>query len=244
MDALAFTLCGKTAFFKKPEVNTYAFFSYGNIHKIALMGLLGALMGYRGYSDWNQKSEQFPEFYEKLIGMQCAVIPQTDHGTFAKKMQQFNNSVGYASQEEGGNLIVREQWLEDPIWRIYLLLENEVEKQVASRILEKKAYYLPYLGKNDHPADIVETNLIQNIAVQKQFFQIHSLVLKNKITYGDCEEYEEKAESTYKYEEALPVSFDERTCMYNHQTFVLTDFPIVGYEGEVYLAEGNNIVFF
>ncbi len=33
--AMKFKLFGKTAFFKKPEVNEYAYFTYNNIHKIA-----------------------------------------------------------------------------------------------------------------------------------------------------------------------------------------------------------------
>ena len=40
MKALKFTLSGETAFFKKPDVNTYLYFTYGNIHKIALLGLI------------------------------------------------------------------------------------------------------------------------------------------------------------------------------------------------------------
>ena len=46
MKALCFTLKGKTAFFKKPEVNSYVYFTYGNIHKIALLGVFGAILGY------------------------------------------------------------------------------------------------------------------------------------------------------------------------------------------------------
>ena len=36
MKAVKFTLKGKTAFFKNPEVNSYFYFTYGNIHKPAL----------------------------------------------------------------------------------------------------------------------------------------------------------------------------------------------------------------
>ena len=40
MEAVRFTLSGRTAFFKKPEVNAYYYFTYSQIHKIALMGVL------------------------------------------------------------------------------------------------------------------------------------------------------------------------------------------------------------
>ena len=42
MEAVRFTLSGRTAFFKKPEVNAYYYFTYSQIHKIALMGMFGA----------------------------------------------------------------------------------------------------------------------------------------------------------------------------------------------------------
>ena len=46
MEILRFRLSGKNAFFKKPEVNTYCYFTYGNIHKVALLGMFGAILGY------------------------------------------------------------------------------------------------------------------------------------------------------------------------------------------------------
>ena len=48
MEAVRFTLSGRTAFFKKPEVNAYYYFTYSQIHKIALMGMFGAILGYDG----------------------------------------------------------------------------------------------------------------------------------------------------------------------------------------------------
>lgn len=49
MRALKFTLSGKNAFFKKPEVNAYFYFTYGQIHRVALLGILGAIVGNKDY---------------------------------------------------------------------------------------------------------------------------------------------------------------------------------------------------
>lgn len=38
MEILKFNLKGSHAFFKVPEVNTYYYFTYGNIHKVAQIG--------------------------------------------------------------------------------------------------------------------------------------------------------------------------------------------------------------
>ena len=39
MKALKFTLSGNTAFFKVSSVNSNCYFTYGNIHKPALLGI-------------------------------------------------------------------------------------------------------------------------------------------------------------------------------------------------------------
>ena len=51
MKALRFRLSGKTGFFKQPDVNTYLYYTYGQIHRVALLGLLGAIVGYKGYNE-------------------------------------------------------------------------------------------------------------------------------------------------------------------------------------------------
>ena len=73
METLKFTLAGQNAFFKKPDVNEYCYFTYGHIHKVALLGMLGAIAGYKGYGSKYETvkkrkilSEDYPEFYEKF----------------------------------------------------------------------------------------------------------------------------------------------------------------------------------
>ena len=65
MKALKFILSGKTAFFKVPMVNSVCYFTYGNIHKPALLGMFGAILGYKGYG---YEITDFPEYYEKGTG--------------------------------------------------------------------------------------------------------------------------------------------------------------------------------
>lgn len=123
MEVIKFTLEGKSGFFKKPDVNTYLYFTYGNIHKVALLGIFGAILGYKGYNQmsFNKKYKKdfkgflddnvgcYPEFYEKLNHLNIAITPK--EVSINKKIQVFNNSVGYASKEQGGNLIVKDNGL-------------------------------------------------------------------------------------------------------------------------------------
>ena len=48
--ALKFDLSGKLACFRKPETNADTFLTYSYIHKVALLGILGSIIGLGGYN--------------------------------------------------------------------------------------------------------------------------------------------------------------------------------------------------
>ncbi|AWZ48417.1 type I-B CRISPR-associated protein Cas5 [Clostridiaceae bacterium 14S0207] len=231
MKVLKFQLSGKTAFFKKPDVNTYLYFTYGNIHKVSLLGILGAIMGYKGYNSqcnklYKEKKEIsiYPEFYNKLKHIKVGIVPLTNKGYILKKVQTFNNSVGYASKEQGGNLIVKEQWLENPIWDIYIIIEDEITEELANQIKNCCFKYIPYLGKNDHLANINKVEILENIEEIKDVEKIDSLFIK-KHFHLDLEEDDddEEAEEIWKYEENLPIGLEENTNKYELETFNMTN---------------------
>ena len=230
MKALKFNLSGKTAFFKKPDVNSYIYFTYGNIHKISLMGIIGSCLGFSGYNQ-QTKEDDYPEFYEKLNNLRIAIVPKNEGGYISKKVQIFNNSVGYASKEEGGNLIVKEQWLENPSWDVYILLEdNELSKNIEERLLKRKFTYIPYLGKNDHVATINDIKIIENIKEIQDVEQIDSMFIKDEFEFvtdfgfGDFDDLEKEAD--FKYQEKLPYKLEITTNQYILETFVYTNMKI------------------
>ena len=86
LKVLRFQLSGRTAFFKKPEVNTYGYFTYGMVHKVALLGIFGAILGYGGYTKQHRDKTDYPEFYERLKDIKISIIPQNERGYIPKKM--------------------------------------------------------------------------------------------------------------------------------------------------------------
>ncbi len=232
MKALKFTLKGKNAFFKKPEVNTHYYFTFGQIHKAAMLGMFGAILGYGGYAqkEWagNKKRgkiiEEAPEYYERLKNIQISVIPLNHKGYIPKKVQTFNNSVGYASKEQGGNLIVKEQWLEQPSWEIFVLLNCKEAENIANSILNNQCVFSPYLGKNDHPADISGAELIELQEENKKEVIFSGLFPKDIGTL--LPEDEEDEIQVYKYEEVLPVGLDMYTNLYTYRTFCYTNLSV------------------
>lgn len=233
MQALKFTLSGKTAFFKRPEFNTYYYFTFGNIHKVALLGMFGAILGYQGYNN----TIELPEFYQKLKDIKLSILPQNKKGYFSKKIQYYNNSVGYASKEQGGNLILKEQWLENVCWDIVVLLDNEEANKLAKAIINHKCVYIPYLGKNDHPATISNPKII-NLEER----DIDEEVINCLFFKGDFEEAEDIDIDFYKYQESLPIGLNEKTGLYEYKTFIHTNLYMD--KGSVYSFDEKNIVFY
>ena len=248
MEAISFKLSGKTACFRKPDVNVYAYFTYNNIHKPALLGLLGAVIGLGGYTQLHDKNSSlgyddgYPEFYEKLKHLKVSITPLAPNGYFSKKIQTFNNSVGYASQEAGGNLIVREQWLENPAWQIMILDDGSNEYAKIVEYLEnKKAVYIPYLGKNDHPANIVEV----------KHLKLDNAVEGNKISSLFDEKILQiskvapRVERSFYFKEISPFTLQEKYHFYDeYKHLIFTNHKIN--EGDyslVFSNDGKNYAF-
>lgn len=260
MEVVKFTLKGETAFFKKPDVNTYLYFTYGNIHKVALLGVFGAILGYSGYNhmsflndykkelskDLKMNNSSYPEFYSRLINLQVAIVRNSID--ISKKVQTFNNSVGYASKEEGGNLIVKEQWLEKPSWDIYFIVEGEESQALAEALKENSFVYVPYLGKNNHLADICNLEIIKDIKEVTKPDKVDSLFIKEDFELDNSDDLEDlfdEKEPIYKYEEKLPIALEKINNRYEFKTFISTNLRVKAKSKIRVFNEGTrNIVFF
>ena len=252
MRALRFRLKGKNAFFRNPEVNTYFQFTYGNIHKPVLLGIFGAILGYPGYASASLKRElsekkegasypAFPEYYCKLRELKLSIKPDNEDGYWPRKKQSFNNSVGYASGEAGGNLIVTEEWLEDPGWTIYVLLDGGESEKLAEYILGHKAVFIPYLGTNDHPADIVNAEIIE----LNELGNCDAVGRLNCLAPEDDFEFDWFGEDvSFKNEEYLPIRLKESTNLYEYVKFVYTDAEVTAMNRAVYTDGDNSLTFY
>jgi CRISPR-associated protein Cas5h len=206
MKSLRFILSGPAACFRQPDVNAQVYFTYNNIHRVALLGLLGAILGLKGYRNaklYHQEERAYPEFYELLSPLGISVSPNSPNGYFTKKIQYFNNSAGYASKEAGGNLQVREQWLESPSWTVFLAqrtLPDDLWNRLCQSVLKGQCVYLPYLGRNDFPAQIDGADMVE-LSPSRQPY-IHSLFRYD----GDLKALAGGGYSRYLLVETAPVA--------------------------------------
>ncbi len=249
VQAISMTLSGRLAFFKKPDVNINTYFTYNNIHKVALLGMLGAILGLKGYRNnemFGIEQTKYPEFYEKLSPLKVSIVPNSERGYFSKKIQYFNNSVGYASNEEGGNLMVYEQWLENPGWTIYLLndgsISDELWDKLADYLLNGKTVYVPYLGKNDFHADISQVAAVDLQPCFSSGF-IHSLFIGELDDINEDEVSDPEA-LPFIFTEYAPIGMEEYHNFYILKRTIYTNCMINKSLPSVYSFKGQNLSFY
>ncbi len=252
-EVLKFKLESRLAIIRKPESND-RYFTYNNIHKIAILGILGSIIGENGYN-YNllmNKEYELPEFYQNLKDIKIGIEPITNKGIFNKKWQKFNNSVGYASKEEGNNLIVNEELLENPKWNIYVL-SNSSDKyeKIKEYMLNSKCEYIPYIGKNEHFGSISDVKIYNNVSkISKVTDKIDSIYLddiKSKVidkNYLDILNSNDN-EKEFIYAEIMPMRLNEKIGYIDFKKFCFTNKNIeISDQDEIYHVDNKNIFFF
>lgn len=232
---ISFDLRADFGFFRKPDVNDGLQLSYNMLHKPALLGILGAIAGLKGY----EKKGQWPEYYKLLKSVPVGIEPLKpyhDKGNFTKTAITYTNTVGYANAD--GNLIIQESTLRSPAYRVYVLLNkaDEVQARLLSRIRNHEAEFVPYLGKNEFTAwweNVTEYEIDQTITTQafevKTLFDKRKTVVSKTVDDGydrfDLFDFSER-KGSYIYFERLPVNFDEQLFQYSLVDFAYTDYPL------------------
>lgn len=227
---ISFIIKAEKGFLKKPDINDGIYLTYNMLHKPAMLGILGAIIGLEGY----QKNGELPVYYKALKDIPIGIKPIGDEkGNFQKTKITYNNTTGMASNEAGGNLIITEQTLIKPSYKIYLLLDMEIENEnkLYQNIKEQKAEYLPYLGKNDfslwwnkeevkeYEWEYFEKN--SNFKISTIFKKEEAIVDFVAKSIGRRALAEHKNDFTYF--ERLPINFNEKLYQYNYSDFAFTN---------------------
>ena len=227
---ISFDIKADFGFLKKPDTNEPMYLTFNMIHKPFVLGLLGAILGERGF----QKNEVLPDYYLKLRDTPIGIQPLNDEddfkGNFHKTVITYNNGVGYANRDSG-NLIITEQTLVKPSYRIFLLTDNQ---ELIQCIQNCEAEFLPYLGKNDFSLwwENVQAYDYEEFRPTGSY-NVSSLFIK-KVIVKDGKEIDDDVPAwemdftggEFMYFERLPIGYDEELYQYRYQPFVLTTFKI------------------
>ena len=68
---ISFDLNAEFGFFKKPDINDGIYLTYNMLHKPALLGIIGAIIGLKGY----ERNGVLPEYYNKLKHIKVGIQP-------------------------------------------------------------------------------------------------------------------------------------------------------------------------
>lgn len=235
---ISFDIKADFGFLKKPDTNEPIYITYNMLHKPALLGILGAIIGLKGFKilleTKGKKSRGYiPEYYEKLNELQIGIQPlDSENGNYSKMIIRYNNSVGYASKEQGGNLLIDEQTLIEPSYRCFLLLdiEQELQEKLYLHLKNKEAEYLPYLGKNDF--SVWWKNFKDDYEIKQfefnQNFKISSLIKKteplaNGIAEAMGRSAREQTKIQFTYFERLPIGYRIDLMQYKFEDFAYTN---------------------
>lgn len=235
---ISFDINADFGFLKKPDTNEPVYITYNMLHKPSLLGILGAIIGLNGFkivleTGRKKKRNYIPEYYAKLNGLQIGIQPlKSENGNYSKMIIRYNNSVGYASKEQGGNLLIDEQTLIEPSYRCFLILnlKEELQNKLYLNLKNNKAEFLPYLGKNDF--SIWWDNFNESYDIKPfdfhQNFKINSLIKKSEpLAAGIAEAMgrsgREQAKSQFMYFERLPVGYRPDLMQYIFDDFAYTN---------------------
>lgn len=111
-------------FFRKPDANNTVNLSYNILHKPALLGILGAIVGLDGYKELGK----MPDYYNVLKDVKVGIEPlEHEKGIYQKTVIKYTNTVGYANN--GSNYLTEEATLIKPTFRVYVLLNTEKDRR-------------------------------------------------------------------------------------------------------------------
>ncbi len=230
---ISFDLRADFGFFRKPDINDGLQLSYNMLHKPALLGILGAIAGLKGY----EKKGQWPEYYRLLQSVPVGIEPLKpyhDKGNFTKTAITYTNTVGYANAD--GTLIVQESTLRSPAYRVYVLLNeaDEVQARLLSRIRNQEAEYVPYLGKNEFTAwwecgseyIMRKFNAATDFTISSLFIREYPISSQRRKPRISPSARTVLNRATFSYFERLPVGFDKRLMQYELAEFAFTDWTL------------------
>lgn len=220
-------------FFRKPDANNTINLSYNMLHKPALLGIFGAIIGLNGYKE----KGKLPNYYEIFHDIKVGVEPlEHEKGNFSKTAIKYSNTVGYANN--GSTYLTEEATLIKPSYRVYVLLdfENEYHESLYHNLKEGSSEYIPYFGKNEFTAwwekESFEEYLFEKVEHPLTDFNIKTLFLKedvikthktepffNIMSFGEIE-------TPFMYFERLPKGFDLSLFQYDLGDFIFSTFSL------------------
>lgn len=212
MEIVKFTLSGVKATFTRPYFNSY-YSTYSHIHKVALLGLLGAMIGIKR----EITEDGMLLAYSELESLKIAIVPHKIQ--FPEVRNTITETTGMFNK--GNTYVADYMEICNPAWDIYIYSNGNVHYDKTKEfILEKKSIYHIFLGKNHHFASISNPEVLEGIKVD-EVSKIDSLFIKEEVDTD--EDIDDEGFERVYFQEAMPIAMDRRLNQYLIKTLVLTN---------------------
>ncbi len=236
-EIISVDFCADFGFFKKPDINDTIFLTYNFIHKPAILGILGAILGLSGHT----KEGELPEYYQELKDIKIGIQPigkSQENGNFEKIIVKYNDSTGFSNQSDrnGATLNTKEQILVKPSYRIYFKLHknHKYSDELKKRLKKGQCVFVPYFGKNEFHCWWENFNEYHVKNVESDEFEISTIFskpeektlkdLKRIVAFGLTAGLKETYDKSFAIFERLPIGFDETLKQYSElQEFIYTN---------------------
>ena len=130
------------------------------------------------------------------------------------------------------------------------MLDCDEAKKIADYIQNRKAIYLPYLGSNDHLANIMDVEIIdieEKMSSEDETIEILSMIKDSDISEKKKNVFSIDKNSIrddiYKYSEYLPVTLSKELNQYEKEKMTITNMSVI-LKKSYYKVEDKNIVFY
>lgn len=222
MEVLKFNLWGLGACFTRPHINS-VFSTYSHIHKVALLGMLGAVIGIE--KDGAKKGET-PNFYKELGNLKVSIVPKKPRFfTVDNVITETSNMLNKHS--DGSTYIAYYKELYRPSWDVYILGDDSDNyKKIKDYIVAGKMHFLPYLGKNQFHGTIQEAEILECEDVELSDKETIDSLFPREAVEVEIDEEDFSKDRIY-IGEYMPVALDDRLNQYIEKYLVFTNDIVV-----------------
>lgn len=247
--ALGFKLTGDFACFRDFTDTSKLTPTYQRPTNIHIMSIIGAIIGLDGFSEFlnsknlGKKSNKYPEFYERLKGLNYSIISESSH--FDKEIVTYNNQVAQLVTN-GITLNLTYEFLKNPDYTIYIEKKEEyldIYNKLKNRLINKFFEYNVFLGRPELSANIEYLGEFDLVEKESNF--LDSWVNMKDISFSKDEVFDFNYEKgCYILEEFFETELEEYIFVRkNKEHFLNTSAFIENINKKVFLINNKSIVF-
>lgn len=174
MKLISFRISGAFAAFRDPSVTSNQTVYYIP-SKSAVVGMLGAMIGIKRSDNLGKMyGDEFQEFFKNTkIGMQFESVP--------KKVTFFTN---HRSLKEPKTKPFKTELVENPIYTIYVIIDEENSKKLSTAIKKNEFVFSPYFGHAYCQATVSDFKEIDAKETDSEGEKTKCVVLDESETYN------------------------------------------------------------